>query len=497
MRPNRKEILLLSLILLGGVAIRMIHVTQPYVDHWCYRQTDTAQIARNFSLYGFNIFSPQINWGGNVPGYIGTEFPLVPFLASLLYLFFGVQDWIGRSISIFFFATSIPALWALVRKYSDSNVALYSITIYSLIPIAIFTGRSFMPDMAMLSLMLWSLYSFERWIEHPEEKSKAMIAMLLTSLAILVKAPAVLLGFPFLFIAYRRYGWGLLSQKKLWLFAVAVLLPPALWYSHAKFVAESNLPHHSFGQGIIQFAPVRDYVRVLWRLTTKSLTVIVVALMIIGLFLSLRKKQGLIFHLWLLAIFAFSFVAAKGHLKHEWYLLTVAPIAAFLCAVTLCDVLAKVHSTFLKCLVGIGFLFCLAVASFFAVREKYESWNMAARNLGLELERISNPSELVAVIDEADSTTIYYSNRKGWHFPPYYGARTKRSAKLIGRLEKIRPQGAAFLGISKDHFWWLDFYKEFHEHLETRYERIRDTPEYIIFDLRMKPKADHQISPDE
>ena len=57
-------------------------------------------ISENFYLHGFNIFYPQINWAGNAPGYVGTEFPLVPFFASLLYLFFDVQDWIGRSVSV-------------------------------------------------------------------------------------------------------------------------------------------------------------------------------------------------------------------------------------------------------------------------------------------------------------------------------------------------------------------------------------------------------------
>src|SRR5688572_6859370 len=39
---------------------------------------------------------PTIDWAGPAPGYVGTEFPLVPFLALLLYLLLRVQEWIGR-----------------------------------------------------------------------------------------------------------------------------------------------------------------------------------------------------------------------------------------------------------------------------------------------------------------------------------------------------------------------------------------------------------------
>src|SRR4029453_12838696 len=53
-------------------------------------------------------FYPQINWTGPAPGYVGTEFPLVPFLAAGLYQIFGVQDWFGRCLLVGFFAASVP-----------------------------------------------------------------------------------------------------------------------------------------------------------------------------------------------------------------------------------------------------------------------------------------------------------------------------------------------------------------------------------------------------
>ena len=66
-------------------------------------------IAENFYRTGFNIFYPRVNWAGNTPGYVGTEFPLVPFIASMVYGVFGVHDWIGRSISVLFYTVSCPS----------------------------------------------------------------------------------------------------------------------------------------------------------------------------------------------------------------------------------------------------------------------------------------------------------------------------------------------------------------------------------------------------
>jgi hypothetical protein len=52
-----------------AVAARLIFINQPYVDHWSWRQSDVATIARNFLQNGFRFGYPQIDWAGNAPGY--------------------------------------------------------------------------------------------------------------------------------------------------------------------------------------------------------------------------------------------------------------------------------------------------------------------------------------------------------------------------------------------------------------------------------------------
>src|SRR5262245_65991991 len=115
-RFQRQEWALVLALLAVGCLIRLWAVTQPFVDHWSWRQADVAMIARNFYRHGFNIFYPQIDWAGSAPGYVGTEFPLVPFLASLFYPLLGEHEWIGRAVSVIFFTMSVPFLYLLVRK---------------------------------------------------------------------------------------------------------------------------------------------------------------------------------------------------------------------------------------------------------------------------------------------------------------------------------------------------------------------------------------------
>src|SRR5947208_2770764 len=93
-------------ICIVAVAARLILINQPYVDHWSWRQSDVAAIARNFLENGFHFAYPQIDWAGDATGYVGTEFPILPFLAAICYKFAGVHEWIGRSQAVIFFAFS-------------------------------------------------------------------------------------------------------------------------------------------------------------------------------------------------------------------------------------------------------------------------------------------------------------------------------------------------------------------------------------------------------
>src|SRR5262249_60902294 len=87
---------LLITIWILAVAVRLILIDQTYVDHWGWRQSDVAAIARNFSGGGFCFCHPQIDWGGNATGYGGTGFPSLPFFAAVSYKICGTHACVGR-----------------------------------------------------------------------------------------------------------------------------------------------------------------------------------------------------------------------------------------------------------------------------------------------------------------------------------------------------------------------------------------------------------------
>jgi hypothetical protein len=112
----------------------------------------------------------------------------------------------------------------------------------------------------------------------------------------------------------------------------------------------------------------------------------------------------------------------------------------------------------------------------------------------LEVRRIAPGDALVAVADGGDPTAILYSGRKGWHFPydnGMGGGTPADSKQAIAQLERLRAQGADYLVLTRYTRWYLDYYEEFRQHLDSLYSRVADTQDFVIFEItnRTHPKT--------
>src|SRR4030095_4630333 len=176
------------IILLITVVARIFHITYPVLGWHSWRQSDTASIAKNFYENGFNILYPQVNWAANTTGYVESEFHIYPFIVSLIYTVFGVNDIWVMIVSLIFSVLTVYGLYLLVRKIINEQTALWSAFIYAVIPLNIYYGRAFMPESTMLMCSVYAVYFFSEWLD--KENTKYFIySFLFTSGAILVQPP--------------------------------------------------------------------------------------------------------------------------------------------------------------------------------------------------------------------------------------------------------------------------------------------------------------------
>ncbi|PYJ85727.1 MAG: hypothetical protein DME70_09145, partial [Verrucomicrobia bacterium] len=449
---------LVIFIVVAAFAVRLIGIDQPLIDPWSWRQSDVAAIARNFLENGFHFSRPQIDWAGNERGYVGTEFPVLPFVAAIFYNSAGVQEWIGRIQGVLFFVLALPFFFGLVRRIFGGVVASWATFFYAFAPLSIVASRAFMPDMPSLSLAIVGIYFFLRWIE--EERFRWLIlSAVLVSLALLIKVPMAIVGAPLLYLAVRRgrrtgieegrlesaAPW--FKRWELWLFAVVVLVPSAAWYWHAHRIAERFYPHHFFGAGGFRIMNLAWYWQLLRQTVFSSLSLTLFVLAIFGAVIAPRGKYTRMFHWWFVAMALFVVVAGYGN-RHQWYQLPLVPIAAVFAGCGCAWFAARTQ--FPRKLLALGAVLLVAsfaVSSFFCVQPFYRPAAASLRDLGQELNEATTANALIIAATDGDPTVFYYAHRKGWHFlgDGVYDGNPLDSAQIIANLEKLRKRGATHL----------------------------------------------------
>jgi len=107
----------------------------------------------------------------------------------------------------------------------------------------------------------------------------------------------------------------------------------------------------------------------------------------------------------------------------------------------------------------------------------------------------------VAVVSRGDEALLALDGRTAWHFPRgddgvYAGFHPATAGEAVNHLEAVREAGAEFLAIPSPFAWWLDHYREFREHLESRYRLIdADSGHCVLFSLVEAPAGPQRVAP--
>src|SRR5438552_4955060 len=480
-----------------AVAVRLILIDQPYVDYWSWRQSDVAAIARNFVEHGFRFGYPQIDWAGGSGGYVGTEFPILPFFAAIYYKFAGIHEWISRSQTVIFFAISLPFFFLLVREIFCGTAAIWATCFYAFSPLNIFAGRSFMPDVPSLSLGIIGLYFFLRWVRD-RKIAPFYLAAITISLSILIKITSIVIAAPILYLLVAGIGdpgqrqadlvrsRDRRSRLQLLLFIAIAVLPSLVWYWHARQIAERFYPYHFFGAGGVRLESFSWYWDIAQQTATSSLTPILAILALIGLFVAPRGRFGCFFDWWLAAMVLFVLAVGYGN-RHPWYQLPLVPITAAFAGAGCAFFESKISSRVAVVALSILLAGSFAILAFLYVRPLYESSAAQLRDAGLELNKLTASDALIVAVDGGNPTIFYYAKRKGWHFLEQngiYGGNPKNSQQAIADLERLRRQGATHFVFTTPRFWWLESYAEFTQHLTESATLLEATPEFKIYRLK-------------
>ena len=96
------------------------------------------------------------------------------------------------------------------------------------------------------------------------------------------------------------------------------------------------------------------------------------------------------------------------------------------------------------------------------------------------------PSSTLAVVSRGDEELTRFESHHGWHFPRsldgrYAGYHPADSGEAISHLEYLRRQGLGYFVIPSPSFWWLDYYADLRNHLESRYSAVIRNDDCIVY----------------
>ena len=223
---------------------------------------------------------------------------------------------------------------------------------------------------------------------------------------------------------------------------------------------------------------------------TSSFTFLLIALAVLGAFMTWLASRLRLFHWWLVAMVLFIIIVGYGN-RHPWYRLPLVPIAAAFAGCASAFFTTKIPWRAVKMGLSIAIAGSFAFSAFAYARLFYRPVSAPLRDLGLELRSTTAPDSLVIAVDGGDPTIFYYAERKGWHFlekDGIFNGAPAESMQAIVDLEKLRKSGANYLVFTSITSWWLDYYREFGQHVHATATLMKATPEFKIYKLNSTPK---------
>jgi hypothetical protein len=488
-KENKTFLVLLFIV----VAIRLVNINMPILEGTATRQVQTAMIAKNFYINGFNLLYPQVDFLGPGPGYLVLEFPLLNLIAAVFYVLCGgVHEWIGRLISISFFAGSVIFLFNLIKKLFEERTALITIVVYSISPLGLIYSRAFMPDFEMMFFFIGALYFMYQWSQGDKDKF-FWLSAIFAMMAMLSKVQAFCICIPLLVMILQRQRLSFLFKARSWAYLLIVLIPVLLWYMHAKSVHQvySLVESYNF-QASNWFRPhlfisPRFYIEVFEHGWMQMLTPVGFTLFLFGLFLKADSQQGKILWSWLGCTIVYMIVFIT-HMNDPYYNLLFLPITSVFAAravVWIWQYASKemifLHSRFVR-IVGIVLLLILIgryAAYAYVVPRGYRHIPVLAETI----EQMTDKNDLLITSLPDGHATHYYSKRKGWSFG-LPGNDPEKTKEAIDRIEDLQERGAKyFVSVCED---FLDQSIEFQHYLRRRHIVVKEEPGlYSIFLLKL------------
>lgn len=404
---------------------------RPQGDH-AWAQCDRASIALNYFQYSYPFFEPHThNVAYNPSGIAAGEFPLVPFLVSKLYRYFGFHEYIYRLFTLFFSLVGFFTVFIISRIFLSRIIFQITASVFWILsPNLIYYSTGFLPDSVSLSFFAIAVY-FLIYQEVITVKN-ILLFSLFSSIAVLLKSSVLFLivavGFAFLVTAYKRG-----ESKRILFRAVFLIIPFLFCLSWIIYARHSQQLYHSnvFKLGLLLPNTFQDLLDSGVRLAVnlpKFYPLPILFLICFSLAFLVRNFQSAnflhVFTLSAFAMWALFFVVMMRNASHHGYYHIPFQFAISTLFISVAGIAEqkKLNLRGIHFIATILFTFCSW--SLYAVtihkisshqdfvNSPWKTLEPALRNAG-----IRSTDKVFSAVDPSYNISLYLMNQRGWTCP--------------------------------------------------------------------------------
>jgi heme/copper-type cytochrome/quinol oxidase subunit 4 len=307
----------LLLAIIFGLLLRMAFINSPMTDAFgSMRQTYTAGYTRFLIEEGVTL-KRLFNCGSIVNSHHALEVPIYNLLTVALARLSGESDAIYRLTSLIIWLLGAFYLAYLIRRTYGIDEAVYIVWVYTLLPLSIFIGHYYHPEVLSILLSLAVVFHYYFYLEKGR-RLDLVVSVIALALALVVRASHFHLYFALLLLALSKYGWKIFRRWDTYIYILPII-PAALWSMKGSDLASEARLYQYIGPLSLRFSPQFWGMLLFNRLGGLTLSPVGLPLLILAIAASKnRHNRGLEFA-WLYSGVAFLVIVAAGNFHHPHY----------------------------------------------------------------------------------------------------------------------------------------------------------------------------------
>lgn len=457
----RYQNLIILLILLMILIIRLYFINTPEIDRTAWKEIDYITISKNYVTNGFNFFLPTITWPAEPPRVTAMELPLVPYLASFLYYFFGFNVYTVRCITLLASLSMIILVFKLAKKELGQIPAILASLISGLLPLHNFFNKFLFSEPTMIAFSVFAIYYFSKWMDSGKTKH-VVLATFGFTMAILLKLEPLYLSIIFFGLFVHKYKLDYLKYKPLFLFGLASVILPIAWYSYVYYLTYHSIDVFGIFKGHDKFQTFGMLSHKWWYMTMGRHLIALAGgkfgffLVLSGAVSLILSRRGLIFFLYLAAIFFYFIIVAEGNIDGPYRQLVIVPPFSCFMAIGVISLTYPLNliTKFSKKKLPVIYL-CLSLIIVIAIQFRHLGFKSAHSTLpahvqewqlaGIVQKYSNNKSKLVTLGayslnkggNDVSPVIYYYTGIQGWTL--------QKNEWNVDTVEKLKTKGADLL----------------------------------------------------